>query len=98
MLLHELPDSTLNRVLGLDFASKGDYFAMLVKQFYPKIKVDSDKYKEMLGYYLSSFYVEKLYRSNMFFNEKFTVVYTKTGLIRNIIADQYYADDDLIIH
>ena len=30
--------------------------------------------------------------------ESFSVVYTKTGLIRNIWNDLYYTDDDLIIH
>jgi len=39
-----------------------------------------------------------MYRTNKFFQEKFTIVYTDKGFIRNIIADMYYADDDLITH
>ena len=54
--------------------------------------------KNLLEYYNSSFYVEKMYRTNKFFQEKFTIVYTDKGFIRNIIADMYYADDDLITH
>ena len=32
------------------------------------------------------------------FNEKFIIVYTQTGLIRNVWSDLYYTDDDLITH
>ena len=42
--------------------------------------------------------MEKIYRNNHFMKESFSVVYTKTGLIRNIWNDLYYTDDDLIIH
>ena len=47
---------------------------------------------------ISSIYVEKLYRSNRFFQESFTMIYTKTGLIRNIVNDIYFLEDDLITH
>ena len=58
----------------------------------------SDEFKNVLESYVSSFYVEKMYRSNRFFNEKFIIVYTQTGLIRNVWSDLYYTDDDLITH
>ena len=54
--------------------------------------------KELLENYLSSFYVEKLYRSNQFFNEKYIMTYTHTGLVRNVINEMYFTDDDLITH
>ena len=58
----------------------------------------SDRFRDILESYISSFYVEKMYRSNRFFNEKFVIVYTQTGLIRNVWSDLYYTDDDLITH
>ncbi len=59
---------------------------------------DEFEYEELLQNYISSMYVEKLYRSNRFFNEQFTIVYTQTGLIRNVINDTYFVEDDLITH
>ena len=48
--------------------------------------------------YAASWYAEKIYRYNRFFNESFTAVYTETGLIRDIVLDIYFNDDDLIVH
>lgn len=98
LLLCEVSTSSLDAVLSLPEASKLSYFKALVENFYPKTDKDSEEYVSLLESYYSSFYLEKLYRTNNFFNEKFTVVYTSTGLIRNIISDMYYCDDDLVVH
>ena len=97
-MLQDLPDESLDAVLGLNLEQKSVYFSNMVKTFYPNISKDSSEFEELITSYVSSFYVEKLYRSNRFFNEKFTPIYTSSGLIRNIIADMYYSDDDLITH
>jgi hypothetical protein len=97
-ILEELPDDSLDAILSLNPEQKLKYFSAMVRGFYPKIKEDSEEYINMLEYYMSSFYVEKLYRNNRFFKEKFTPIYTQTGLIRNIVADLYYLDESLITH
>lgn len=97
-ILEELPDESLDTILSLSLTQKSAYFITMVKTFYPEVLEGSEDFDQLLESYVSSFYVEKLYRSNRFFNEKFTPIYTSTGLIRNIIADMYYADDDLITH
>lgn len=97
-ILETLPDESLDAILSLPIDKKASYFTGMVKAFYPKLVEDTPEFDDMLATYVSSFYVEKIYRSNRFFNEKFTPVYTTTGLIRNIISDLYYADDDLITH
>ena len=97
-ILEELSDESLDAVLSLPLDKKSSYFTAMLKSFYPNIVEGTDEFDNIIASYLSSFYVEKLYRSNNFFNEKFTVIYTSTGLIRNIIAEMYYADDDLITH
>ena len=71
-ILEELPDESLDAVLSLSLAQKSSYFTAMVKTFYPHIAEDSDQFDELVESYVSSFYVEKLYRSNRFFNEKFT--------------------------
>jgi len=97
LLLEEFPNDALDQVLSLPPKGKTIYFTKLALQFYD-FDEDSDEFKDLLEQYMSSFYVEKLYRTNRFFNEKFTPVYTSTGLIRNIWADLFFADDDLITH
>lgn len=96
--LQHLSDTELNNIIGLSYDSKVSYFTAMIKNYYPHTEIDSDKFFDILETYMSSFYLEKLYRSNRFFNEKFTPIYTKTGLIRNIIADLYFTEDDLITH
>ena len=95
-VLQDLEDESLDAVLSLPLENKTNYFTAMVKTYYPNIQVNSQEFENLVTSYVSSFYVEKLYRCNRFFNEKFTPIYTSTGLIRNIIADMYYADDDLI--
>lgn len=97
-LLDDLEDSTLDAILSLPPKARVDYFKKLARSYFPEVKENTNDFEELLENYNSSFYVEKMYRTNRFFNEKFTIVYTDKGFIRNIIADMYYADDDLITH
>ena len=97
-ILQDLSDESLDAVLSLSVPQKTSYFVAMIKNFYPAIDESTSQFEDLLASYVSSFYVEKIYRSNRFFNEKFIPVYTGTGLIRNIIAEMYYADDDLITH
>lgn len=97
LLLEEFPDDALDQVLALPPKGKTVYFTRLAKQFYD-FPEDSEEMTDLVESYISSFYVEKMYRTNRFFNEKFTPVYTTTGLIRNIWGDLFFADDDLITH
>ena len=97
-VLQDLEDESLDAVLSLPLENKTNYFTAMVKTYYPNIQVNSQEFENLVTSYVSSFYVEKLYRSNNIFNKKVTPIYTSTGLIRNIIADMYYADDDLITH
>jgi hypothetical protein len=97
-VLENLSNESLDAILSLPIEKKASYFTGMIKSFYPKIEEDIPEFDDLLATYASSFYVEKIYRSNRFFNEKFTPIYTSTGLIRNIIADMYYTDDDLITH
>ena len=98
LILENIPEEALDHILSLPPEAKTLYFTKLAKKFYPKIDDKSDQFKNILESYMSSFYVEKMYRSNRFFNEKFIIVYTQTGLIRNVWSDLYYPDDDLITH
>jgi hypothetical protein len=63
-----------------------------------KVEENTDQFVELVESYISSFYLEKLYRSNRFFNEKFIPVYTNTGLIREVVSELFFVDDTLIVH
>jgi len=97
-ILQDLSDESLDALLSLSLVRKSSYFIAMVKTYYPNILEGSAQFEDLVESYISSFYVEKLYRSNRFFNEKFTPIYTGTGLIRNISLDLYFTDDSLITH
>jgi hypothetical protein len=97
-ILEDVPDESLDAVLAMEMENKIIYFSNLIEHFYPDLSKEDDQYTDLLELYISSFYVEKLYRSNRFFNEKFTPIYTMTGLIRDISADMFLLDNDLSVH
>ena len=97
-ILQELSDESLDTVLSFSPDRKAKYFETMVDTFYPRLAKGSSEYEDMVATYLSCFCVEKIYRSNRFFNEKFTPIYTTTGIIRNIVADLYYLDNELLTH
>ena len=70
----------------------------LIERFYPEVNPDGEMYADLQLNYRSSWLLEKLYRANPVFKESFTFVYTKTGLVRNMISDLYFTDDHLITH
>ena len=98
LTLSEIEDQTLNYVLGMPPDAKASYFSGMIKTFYTHVKAGSNEWKQLMDAYLASWYAEKIYRSNRFFNESFTAIYTETGLLRDIILDIYFSDDDLIVH
>ena len=97
-ILDDLEDETLDAILGLPPKARVEYFKKIARKYFPDTKEGSDEFNNLLENYNSSFYLEKMYRSNKFFNEKYTIDYTDKGFIRNVIADMYYVDDDLRTH
>jgi|TARA_E500000178_G_C16664019_1_gene591955 hypothetical protein len=98
MLLQDISNEDLDSILGMSLPGKKSFFAKMINKHFPELKEEDPMYKDTLEAYLSSFYVEKLYRSNKFFQEKFVMVYTNTGLVRNVINELYFTDDHLITH
>lgn len=98
LLLCDLSDESLDTLIALPANAKVVYFSTLISKYYPTISENTDEWKDLLDSYASSLYVEKLYRSNRFFNEMFTVVYTDTGQIRDIVNELYFNQEDLVVH
>jgi hypothetical protein len=96
--LYDLEEKTLDSLLNLPELSKSKYINELIERFYPTVNRDEEMYADLQLSYRSSWLVEKVYRANPVFKESFTFVYTKTGLVRNMISDLYFTDDHLITH
>jgi len=95
--LHDLSDSSLDYILAMPHDDRLIYIDTQIKTHYPTI-LDSDDHYRLLVAYESSFIAEKIYRCNKILQDGFTPIYTKTGLIRNIVNDRFFTDDDLITH
>ena len=78
LTLCELQDETIDYLLGMQLDDKRAYFHKLVETYYPNALNNEDEYEDLIENYISCMYVEKLYRSNRFFNERFTIIYTQT--------------------
>lgn len=87
--LHELDDEILNEILQLSFEELDSYIYALICRFYTHVPKGSDRFKKLENAYKSSFILEKLYRSNTMLSEHYTAIYTKTGLIREMVNDLY---------
>ena len=96
--LYELKDDTLENILTLEEKEKTLYIHQLIEKFFPTVVANSDQYGDLQLSYRSSFKLEKLFRSDPLFHETFTLVYTKTGLVRDAVNDIYFTDDHLITH
>ena len=98
LTLCDIENATLDFLIGLSIEDKYAYFHKLIETYYPKSLNNEKEYDELLQNYISCIYAEKLYRSNRFFKEHFTMIYTQTGLIRDIVNDAYFNEDNLITH
>ena len=68
--LSSLEEVRLNAFISLSMEAKQTYIGELIQAFYPNALEDEKTYADLTMSYVSSFYVEKLYRTNRFFNEK----------------------------
>jgi hypothetical protein len=98
IILNNIEEQKLDTVLSLNEQGKNIFFDSLITQYYSHIEKGSPQYIELQNHYRACWLMEKIYRNNDFMKQYFSIVYTKTGLIRNIWNDLYYTDDDLIIH
>ncbi len=86
-------------ILRLPVEELDSYIYALICRFYPSAQKDSERYKQLENAYKASFVLEQLYRSNDILSDYYTGIYTKTGLIREIVLDLYsIGTDKVAIH
>ena len=97
--LYELEDEVLDHIINLPSAELDSYIYALICRFYTNVEVDSEYYKSLYNSYKASIVLEKLYRVNSVLANQYTAIYTKTGLIREIVLDLYsIGTEQLAIH
>ena len=96
--LYELKDDILENILSLEEKEKTLYIHQLIEKFFPTVIANSEQYGNLQLSYRSSFNLEKLFRSDPLFHETFTLIYTRSGLVRDAVNDMYFTDDHLITH
>jgi hypothetical protein len=97
LFLYDLDDATLDFIIGLPFEELDKYVYALISRFYPKVEKESEQYQNLKDSYRASFATEKLYRVNPLLNKNYTAIYTKTGLIREIVLDIYGIGNEKVV-
>ncbi len=97
LFLYELDDDTLDSILSLTFEELDKYIYSLIDRFYPGVTPDSKIYKELSKAYKASFALEKIYRLNSLINNNYTAIYTKTGLVREVVLDMYEIGNEKVV-
>jgi len=87
--LYELDNTTLNFILSLSQKELDEYIYALICRFYPKVDKTDEKYINLKKAYKASFALEKIYRVNTLLSNNYTAIYTKTGLIKEVVLDLY---------
>lgn len=96
LYLYELTDDQLDKILYLSQEELDSYINSLIDRFYTNKDVNK---QELEKAYKASFVLEKLYRANNILHSNYTCIYTKTGLIREIVSDLYaLAPEKTTIH
>jgi len=96
--LNELSEEKLDLLIGMSEEEKTSYIDNLIDKYYPSINKKQEMYNNLQQCYRSSFIAEKMYRNNTEFRNGFSTVYTRTGLIRDIVSDIFFTTDNLIVH
>jgi len=90
LYLYDLDDSTLDFILQLPYDELDKYVSALISRFYGDLSdKEPEHIIELRHSYKASFATEKLYRVNPLINKNYTAIYTKTGLLRELVLDIY---------
>lgn len=92
LYLHELSLEVIKKVNSMKDQEKTTYFLNLISRFYPT--ADLETKQKLLYAYNGSFYLEEVYREVVKLSGAFTAVYTRTGLIRELVNDIYFMEEE----
>lgn len=98
MKLYTLPETSIDYILSLSPQQRYLYLKQVALSNFRVIETDKEMLESLIKGLEVSILFEKLYRNNEFLRKNFTIVYSDGGLVRNVIHDIYYSDDELTTH
>lgn len=98
MKLYTLPETSIDYILSLSPQQRYLYLKQVALSNFRVIETDKEMLESLIKGLEVSIFFEKLYRNNEFLRKNFTIVYSDGGLVRNVIHDIYYSDDELTTH
>ena len=96
--VNEMDGANLQVILTLSEDERLLYINNLIKKYYPNIDFNTEVYFNIQKSYIGSFNLENIFRQSEEAKRAFTPIYTKTGLIRNIVNDLFFMPQELITH
>lgn len=97
-ILNTIDDNNLQIILSLSEDEKLLYINNLIKKYYSNVELNTEVYFNLQKAYIGSFILEDQYRQNKSVQQSFRPIYTKTGLIRNIVNDLFFMPEELLEH
>ena len=88
-LLKDLSNEELTDFLSLSLEEASKKISALIEKYYPKIETDSEEFKNLAINYMASFNLEYLIRKYPYIYASYTPLYTRTGLIRELVLNNY---------
>jgi hypothetical protein len=85
--LYKVTDEELDAILGLSDSAIDDYIELLIEKFFSTTETETQN--KLRQAYKSSFVLEKVIRNSPIISNNFTAIYTKSGLIREVVNDLY---------
>ena len=83
--------------MSLSYEELDNYIYALICRFYPKVDKQDERYNSLKNAYKSSFAIEKIYRVNSLLSNNYTAIYTKTGLVREVVLDLYNIGNEKVV-
>ena len=95
--LFDLTDAELQVITNLSDIDVCDYIHNLICNYYSHVDQTSEQYRNLVKAYKTSFILETIYRSNPLLSNNFTTIYTRTGLIRELVNDLYHIGPEKVV-
>lgn len=92
LYLNKLSDDIIETIVSMPEDEQDKYFYQLINRFYKDSDIEMKE--ELVEYYRSSFVLEYVYRTTPDIQDNFVVVYTRTGMIRELTNNLYFLEEE----
>lgn len=96
--LSDLAENKLDELLSCSEQNKNVILFHVIKYHYAKLDVTSEDYSKLANSYKSSWILEKIYRNNGLVRQNYSPIYVNSGIIRDLVNNMYFTNNDLKMH